>query len=108
MPFQIRNFTQVLRVGGILFRGPRTLGMRVINKSSSSIAANKLVAISGYDVTSKKPKIVLADADVAGHMDVYVTKAAIANNTVGDVYKGFLSPATLDTSGVTTVGDPVY
>lgn len=83
-------------------------GMRVINKTGSDIAVNKLVAITGFDVTSGRPKIVLADADVSGHDDVYATKKAIANGAEGTVYKGFLSTATLNTSGVTTVGDAVY
>jgi hypothetical protein len=106
---RFRNFTSILRAGGFVFRSRRTLGIRVINKSGSSIAANKLVAISGYDTTSKLPKIVLADADAANlATDVYVTTAAIANNAQQDVYKGFMSSADLNTNSATTVGDPVY
>ncbi len=87
---------------------PDDLGQEVINKTGSDIAANKLVAIASLDTTAGKPKIVLADADVAGHEDLWVTSAAIANNAEGTVYKSFLSPATLDTSGATAAGDPVY
>lgn len=105
-----RNFNSSLRAHGFIFRdGRRTLGLKVINKTGSAIAVNKLVALSGYDVTSKHMKIVLADADVANlGTEVFVTRAAISNGALGTVYKGFTSTATLDTSGVTTVGDPLY
>lgn len=104
-----RQFAQIVRAPGVLLKGTRLLGMRVINNSGSSIAADKIVAISGYSTTSKLPKIVLADADIlASSGDLYVTRAAIANGSKGDVFKGALSAATLDTSGATTVGDAVY
>lgn len=104
-----RNYSGNLRADGFIFKARRSQGIRVINKSGSTIAVNKLVAISGYDTTSKLPKIVLADADAANlATDVYVTKAAISNNASATVFKGFMSTATLDTSGVTTVGDPIY
>lgn len=107
--FSLRNFTQVLRAGGLVFRNRRVIGIRVINKTGSTIAVNKLVSIQGYDVTSKFPKIVLADADAAGkHTDVYVTKAAILNGAIGDVYKGFMSTADLNTNSASAAGDPVY
>lgn len=109
MSFTIQNILGVLRADGFIFKKRRTLGLRVINKTGSSIAVNKLVTVSGYDTTSKLPKIVLADADAAGlHTDVYVTKAAIANNAQGDVWKGFMSSADIDTSSATAAGDPVY
>lgn len=87
---------------------PDKLGLAVINKTGVSIAADKLVAVSSLDVTSGKPKIVLADADVAAHEDVWVTTAAIADNAQGTVVKNALSAATLNTNSVTTAGDPVY
>jgi hypothetical protein len=80
----------------------------VINKTGSDIAADKLVCLSGLDATSGKPKIILADADVAGSDDIFVTTAAIANNASGVVVQFALSAANLDTSGATTAGDPVY
>lgn len=83
-------------------------GRRVINKTGSSIAADKLVAISGLDATSGLPKVVLADADVAAHDDVYITTAAIANNAKGTVQKGALSAATLNTNSASAAGDPVF
>lgn len=83
-------------------------GRRVINKTGSDIAADKLVALSGYDVTSKHPKIVLADADSVGlATDVFVTAKAITNGNKGMVFKGATSAATLNTN-FGTVGDPVY
>lgn len=104
-----RRFGTQVQSPGFWLRSRREYGIRIINKTGSSIAANKLVAVSGYDVTSKHIKVVLADADAANlSTDVWVTKAAIADGAKATVYKGFLSPATLDTSGVTTVGDPVY
>lgn len=84
------------------------LAVSVINKTGSSIGADKLVTISGLDATSGKPKIVLADTDVAAHDDVYVTTAAIANDAEGTVYKGALSAANLNTNSASAAGDPVY
>ena len=87
---------------------PADLGLAVINKTGSSIAADKLVAISGLDATSGKPKIVLADADVAGYDNVWVTTAAIADAAEGVVYRGALSAANLNTNSASAAGDPVY
>lgn len=104
-----RRFGTAVKATGFWLGPKRNIGIRVINKSGSDIAANKLVAISGYDVTTKHLKVVLADADAANlATDVYVTVAKLTNGAKGTVYKGFLSTATLDTSGATTVGDPVY
>lgn len=83
-------------------------GLEVINKTGASIGIDKLVTISGLDATGRKPKAVLADADVAAHDDVYVTIAAIADNAKGAVTKLALSRANLDTSGATAAGDSVY
>lgn len=100
---------RVANAGGLLFKSRRTFGLPVVNKTGASIAANKLVAVSGYDTATKLPKIVLADADAANlATDVWVTSAAIADLASGKVYKGFMSVPTLDTSSVTTVGDPVF
>ena len=84
------------------------VALAVINKTGSSIAADKVVAISGLDATSGKPKIVLADADVAAHDDLWVTTAAIANNAEGVVYLSALSAASLNTNSASAAGDPVY
>lgn len=109
-PKNIRNIESTLRVGGLLFKGyGRLFGMKVINKTGSDIAADKLVAISGFDVTSKLPKVVLANAASADlATDVFVALGKITNGKQGNVYKGGRSAATLDTSAATTVGDPVY
>jgi len=108
-PVTARRFGTQIQSPGFWLRNKREYGIRVINKTGSSIAANKLVAISGYDVTTKHLKVVLADADSANlATDVYVTRTAIADGSKSSVFKGFQSPASLDTSGVTTVGDPVY
>lgn len=104
----VRNFNEIVRAEGFLFKSRKTMGIRVINSSGSSIAANKVVALVGYNTTAKLPKIVLADADVAGHRDLYVTKQAIANGSKGNVFTGFMSTADQNTNSVTTVGDPVY
>lgn len=109
-PKAVRNFTSTLRAGGFLTRSAgRKIGMMVINSTGSSIGADKLVAISGFDVTTKLPKIVLADADAADlATEVFVTFDAIATGKTGNVYKGGLSAANLNTNSVSTVGDPVY
>lgn len=99
---------RTLTAGGFVTSKYNASGIRAINSTGSSIAADKLVAVIGYNTTSLLPKIVLADADVATHTDVYVTLAAIADGSEGYIYKGGLSAANLDTSGATTVGDPLY
>lgn len=104
----VRRFSESIKTDGVLFNSTKKIGIKVINKTGSSIAADKLVAITGFDVTSGRPKVVLADADVAGHEDIYVSPAAIANGAEGYVYKGYVSNNNLNTSAVTTVGDPVY
>lgn len=107
-PAPFRRFGSTIIANSFVPNKAGGMGMHVINKTGSTIAVNKLVAVTGFDVTSGRPKVVLADADVAGHDDVYVTKAAILDASEGIVYKGMLSSKTLDTSGVTTVGDAVY
>jgi hypothetical protein len=100
---------RALVVGGLVNRFYKHNGVHVINKTGSSIAQDKLVAILGYDTTSRLPKIVLADADAAStHKQIYVTLASIADGSEGYVFEGGLSAATLDTSGVSAAGDPVY
>lgn len=104
-----QNFGPVIiSAGGFAFRGVPALGLNVINKTGSAIATDKLVAVTGFDVTSGRPKIVLADADLAAHYSVWVTTRAIPNGLEGTVYKGALSTANLNTNSATTVGDPVY
>lgn len=94
--------------GGMVHDKHKLDGIRVINSTGSDIAADKLVAIVGYNTTSKLPKIVLADANDPTHKDVYVALTAIDNGDEGFVFKGGLSAATLDTSSVSAAGDPVY
>jgi hypothetical protein len=46
-------------VGGISFSlGTARIGVKAINKTGSSIAKNKVVALVGLDTTSKLPKMV--------------------------------------------------
>jgi len=104
----IRNLgPATFKMGGTIHDTSKN-GLKVINKTGSSIAAGKVVAMVGFDTTSGRPKIVLADADVATHDDIFVTLDAIADNAEGYVYKGGLSAANLDTSAATAAGDPVY
>lgn len=104
IPFGRRAIT----AGGVLNMKHKLNGIRVINKTGSDIAVDKLVAVVGYDTTSELPKIVLADANDATHRDVYVTLRAIGNNDEGFVFKGGLSNANLNTNSATSAGDPVY
>ena len=105
-----RQLQDVDRAIGTLEDGtaPAMLRLDVVNVTGSTIVADKIVAVTGYDVTTAKPKIVLADADVAAHEDLWITTASILNNGEGSVYMAALSAASLDTSGATTAGDPVY
>lgn len=104
-----RSFWHVLRADGFLHRSRRKYGLTVINKSGSDIATDQLVCISGYDSTTKLPKIVLADADASTDLasDVFVTIHKITNNKSGPVFKGAQSAANLNTNGA-SVGDTVY
>lgn len=95
-------------IGGVANAKYKHNGVRVINSTGSDIAADKLVAIVGYNTTSELPKIVLADANDSTHKDIYVTLSAIGNGDSGFVWKGGLSAATLNTSSVSAAGDPVY
>jgi len=104
VPFGRRAITS----GGVLNMKHKLNGIRAINKTGSAIAVDKLVAVVGYDTTAELPKIVLADADVATHKQVYVTLAAISNNSEGWIYEGGLSTANLNTNSATAAGDPVY
>lgn len=100
---------RTLKAGGFAFDKAPKLGRRVINETGSDIDADKLVAVSTtLDPTAGVPNVVLADADTAGHTDLYVTSAAIANGATGYVYKGALSAANLNTNSVTAAGDAVY
>ena len=100
---------RTITAGGFVNDTYKFNGIRVYNESGSSIGADKLVAVGvTYDVTVGLPNVVLADANTTTHKDIYVTLNAIANNTQGYVFKGGKSAANLDTSGATTVGDPIY
>lgn len=81
---------------------------RVINKTGSAIAKDKVVAVVNLDTTTTKPKIVLADADNILHDDLWVTLDDIADGAEGYVFKGGLSQDNLNTNSVTAAGDPVY
>lgn len=99
---------RVQRAGGLAFINSPRLGRRVINKTGTAIAIDKLVAMVGFDVTSGLPKVVLADADVATHTDLYVTTEAIADGAEAHVYKGVMSTPNLNTNSATAAGDPVF
>ena len=82
------------------------LGLAVINKTGGKLDADSLVAVVELDGTAKKPEIVLADAEEAGHEDVWVLTADIENDAEGVVRKSALS-GDVDTDAP-SVGDPVY
>ena len=107
-PSKINMGKRALHIGGMLNAKYKHNGIRVINKTGSDIAVDKLVAVVGYDTTAELPKIVLADANTATHKDVYIALAAIGNNDEGFVYKGGLSAADLNTNSASAAGDPVY
>jgi hypothetical protein len=108
-PRNIRNYTSILRSNGFLLRNRRFFGMQVINLSGSDIPADSLVTLSGFDLTSKLVKVVLANAGTQNlASEVYVALQKITNTKKGNIFRGGLSAATLNTSGVTNVGDPVF
>jgi hypothetical protein len=96
-------------VGGIAFSlGTARIGVKAINKTGSSIAKNKVVALVGLDTTTKLPKMVLASATDPSHTNLFITDYAVSNGASANVYKGLMSAANLDTSGATAAGDAVY
>lgn len=90
--------------------------VEVRNATGSTITANSLVYICGWTelatatvATSpsvRKPKVCLADADVAGARAGFLADNAIANNTSGVGVKKKRLTA-VNTNG-STVGNPVY
>lgn len=100
--------SRVLTANGVVTGKYNMNGKHVINVSGSDIAINKVVAVIGFDTTSGLPKVVLADANDGTHKDLYVTLQAITSAKEGNVFKGGLSTAVLNTNSATTVGDPVY
>jgi hypothetical protein len=78
----------------------------VRNASGSSIAAGKLVYLSGWNETEKLPTITLADADAGGARAQYVTLATIANNANGLAVQKLR--LTGQATNGRTVGDPAY
>lgn len=103
-----RRFGAKLVGDGFIFHYAPQMGLKVINKTGTALAVNKVVAITTLDATSKRPKVVLADSDLPDHNNLWVTLSAIGDGKVGIVYKGGLSTAVLDTNSATTVGDAVY
>lgn len=107
-PSTLNHGPRAIKAGGVLHNKYTYNGLRVINKTGSAIAIDKLVAVVGFDTTSLRPKVVLADADDNTHKNVYIALDAIANDAEGVIYKGGPSAVNLNTNSATTVGDPVY
>lgn len=79
----------------------------VYNATGGNLTAGSLVALSGWDETTKLPKVVKADNDAAsGRMADFVLPAAIANAASGLASETFR--LTAQNTGGTAVGDPVY
>jgi len=97
-------FDQLLLLSHLL--NGQVASVSVINKTGSSIGAFKLVRISGFDTTAGKLKIVLADKDSQTTLAQFVTRAAIANDASGVVYRA-AAGTSQNTSGL-AVGDTVY
>ncbi len=87
---------------------PLNQGISVINKTGSTIAIDKAVVLSGLDSASGLPKIILANAGSAGHVQPFITVEAIADGQVSEVYMSVTSQNNLNTNSFTSVGDPVY
>ncbi len=95
------------KMGGAIIGGQPYGVIQICNKTGSSIAAGKLVYISGFDATLELPTITLADADTSAKVAQFVTKVAIANNAKGLVYEK-QEIGDLNTNGASAVGDLVY
>lgn len=96
-----------LSIGSLKVAGESYCSIPVINKSGSSIAAGKLVYISGFDATAKLPKITLADNSAYNKPAQFITTVAIANNSIGIVYEK-ITILGQNTNSASAVGDPVY
>ena len=90
-------------------------GLDVENVFAGALAAGTLVYVSGVNTTSTNlavlgmSQVTKADADAAAPANVatYVVVDAIAQSGFGKVARAF-TQVNVDTSGYTTVGDPVY
>ncbi len=81
------------------------LSVDVINNTGSTIAANALVYISGWDATAGKFEITKAQADDPTTLATLVLDAQLTDGAAGTA--SITGSATLDTSGG-SVDDPVY
>jgi len=81
--------------------------VRVINKTGVAIPDGKVVYINGFDVTSGRPTVALAQADDVATADpVGITTSAMGDDVEGIVTTmGFLND--LDTSSFSE-GDPIF
>lgn len=88
--------------------GSASAPLRVINETGSTIAAGKLVAISGYDAATDCYNIVLADADGSGGQLKAdgIVRAAILTTEQGLLYQSMTLTGQA-TNGLSE-GDPVY
>jgi len=93
-------------VGGLKIADHDYGVIEVANKTGVSIAAGKMVYISGFDATLNKPTITLADKDTSAKVAQFITKNAIAANKTGYVYEKMILTGQNTNGG--NVGDPVY
>lgn len=84
-----------------------SLGLSVYNDTGSSLAAGKLVYISGVDSTTGNPKVSLASPTANTTLARYVVQDTIGAGKIGKVARGYMLRNT-DTSSVGAAGDPVY
>ena len=77
------------------------------NETGSSLVADDLVYITGWDETNTAFLVTKADADIAGGFARLVMRATLATATNGEAFRTFRSAAD-NVTDTATVGDPVY
>jgi len=89
--------------GGDFEEGP----IRVYNNSGGTLARGDLVYVTGQHVASGLLTVAKADNDAAGKAAQWVILKQVTNNSIGVAGKR-LRLTGVNTSSVTTAGDPVY
>ena len=92
----------------ILQSGAFGLSIPVVNKTGSAIAKGKLLAIQGYDTTTGRFLVVLADKSDADTAAVAVATTAIADNATAEVSNSLLVDGIGPNTSGASLGVPLY
>lgn len=80
--------------------------LSVYNGTGGALAAGTLLYVNGWNAANSVNTVAKADADVQAAWATFVTRASLADATVGWVYK--TATLTAQATDGTTIGDPYY